>query len=76
MVKFMIPLFGLAALTLAAPAPSQSSNMEARNDAFSFQEWIDEIVASPEGEHMSPEDAFKAAQKGTRSGKSFRRHEN
>lgn len=70
MVKFMIPVFGLAALTLAAPAPSPATNMEARDDAFSFQAWIDEIVANPEAEHMSPEDAYKAAQKSTRSGES------
>lgn len=62
MVKFTTTLLGLAALAAAAPAP-QASSLEAREDAFSFQAWIDEIVASPEAEHMSAEDAYKAAQK-------------
>ena len=62
MVKFTTTLLGLAALTAAAPAP-QASSLEARDDVFSFQDWIDEIVASPEAEHMSAEDAYKAAQK-------------
>lgn len=70
MVNYMVPLFGLTAISLAAPAPSQSSTLNTRDGAFSFQEWINEIAANPDGEHMSAEDAYKAAQKGTRSGKS------
>lgn len=66
-MKSMILLAGLAAFTLAAPAPPQSSSIEARNDAFDFQEWIDDIVANPEAEHLSAEDAYEAAKKGIRS---------
>lgn len=72
MVNFMIATLGLAALvplSVAAPAGSQTApEAIPRDDAFSFQQWIDDIVADPEGDHLSPEEAVKVAQKETRSG--------
>lgn len=74
MVKLTLATLGLAALiplSLPAPAGSQPAPaMIPRGDAFSFQKWIDDIVADPNGHHLSPEDAFQAAQmhKETRSG--------
>ncbi|KAL2852599.1 hypothetical protein BJX68DRAFT_265489 [Aspergillus pseudodeflectus] len=65
---------GLAALvscTVAAPAAAtgfQHSAMEMKMEArdtdtgFSFETWVNGIIADPEGDHLSPAEAVAAAQ--------------
>ncbi|CEL07645.1 hypothetical protein ASPCAL10802 [Aspergillus calidoustus] len=65
---------GLAALvscTVAAPAAAtgfQRSAMEMEMEArdtgtgFSFETWVNGIIADPEGDHLSPAEAVAAAQ--------------
>jgi hypothetical protein len=64
--------FGLAALvscTVAAPAAATTfqhseMEMEARDTSsgFSFEAWVNGIIADPEGDHLSPAEAVAAAQ--------------
>ncbi|KAL3496758.1 hypothetical protein BJX62DRAFT_231961 [Aspergillus germanicus] len=63
---------GLAALvscTVAAPAAAtgfqhSEMEMEARDtgSGFSFEAWVNGIIADPEGDHLSPAEAVAAAQ--------------
>lgn len=71
MVNLSIAALGLAVLLpLSAAAPAVSPSAPAvipRDEGFSFEQWVEDILADPEGDHLSPEEAVKAAEKGTRS---------
>jgi hypothetical protein len=56
----------LAACHAVTAAPSK----EIVTSSFSFLDWVDRIIADPNGEHLSPEEAvaaFWAGRNGTRS---------
>ncbi|KAK2024962.1 hypothetical protein LX32DRAFT_568971 [Colletotrichum zoysiae] len=61
MVNFALPAvaaLALAQVTGATPVAAQSSAVE----VFSFSKWIDGIIANPEGDNLTPEEAVEAWQ--------------
>ncbi|KAJ3957185.1 hypothetical protein N0V92_006260 [Colletotrichum tropicale] len=58
MVSFTLPALAtlaLAALTTAAPT-TQTDSVE----VFSFSKWVDGIIANPDGDNLTPEQAVEA----------------
>lgn len=58
MVSFTLPALAtlaLAALTTAAPT-TQTDSVE----VFSFSKWVDGIIANPDGDNLTPEEAVEA----------------
>ena len=59
MVQFTLPALALLALTpIIGAAPAPGANPE--GGIFSFEKWVDGIVANPSGDHLSPEQAIAA----------------
>ncbi|KAK1980103.1 hypothetical protein LZ30DRAFT_782986 [Colletotrichum cereale] len=59
MVNFALPALAalaLAQLTGAAPTATQSNAVE----VFSFSKWVDAIIANPDGDNLTPEEAVEA----------------
>lgn len=55
MVHFSLPLIALLTLATsvtAAPATSATT--------FTFAQWIEDIIANPDGDHLTPEEAVAA----------------
>jgi hypothetical protein len=55
MVNLSLPLLAVLALAVsvtAAPATSATS--------FTFAQWIEDIIANPDGDHLTPEQAVEA----------------
>ncbi|KAH8699359.1 hypothetical protein GQ44DRAFT_832157 [Phaeosphaeriaceae sp. PMI808] len=58
MVKFFLPTFAGLALTASVAAVPASNAAAAVS--FTFSQWIEDIIANPDGEHLSPEEAVTA----------------
>ncbi|KAG7126352.1 hypothetical protein HYQ45_012938 [Verticillium longisporum] len=56
-MKFPTPILALLAVAKAAAIPSES---EAPTSIFSFEQWVEDIIANPDGKHLSPEEAVDA----------------
>ncbi|PNH40527.1 hypothetical protein VD0004_g6469 [Verticillium dahliae] len=54
-MKFPVPILSLLAVAQAVAIPSGSEA-----SAFSFEQWVEDIIASPDGKHLSPEEAIDA----------------
>ena len=57
-MKFSMPLLALLSVANAAAIEPRSENKAA--SFVSFEEWVKEIIADPEGDHLSPEEAILA----------------
>ncbi|TKW48485.1 hypothetical protein CTA1_5579 [Colletotrichum tanaceti] len=73
MVNFLraAGLLALAPLLAAAAPAATESNLDVRAaDAapFSFAKWADDIIANPNGQHPSPEEAMALAFNQTSTG--------
>lgn len=65
MVNFLQSVVGLAvsaSLTMAAPEGHPLSlAMNRRSEGFSWENWVEDIIANPEeGAHLSPDEALEA----------------
>lgn len=58
MVKLMVPAAGLVTYISLAVAVQPQSKLRG---SFSFQEWVDGIINDTQGDHLSPEEAWKTA---------------
>ena len=56
-----------SSLVMARPAPASNDNGA---QAFSWENWVEGIIADPNGNHLSPEDAVEAS-KATESKRSL-----
>ncbi|ORY13955.1 hypothetical protein BCR34DRAFT_613085 [Clohesyomyces aquaticus] len=59
MVKLFLPTFAALALTVSVAAVPTASNAAAAAP-FTFSQWIEDIIANPDGQHLSPEEAVAA----------------
>lgn len=54
MVQIGLPALAfLATISMVAAAPAETK-------AFTFSQWIEDIIANPDGDHLSPEQAVAA----------------
>lgn len=62
MVRPSVSVLALMASTaLAAAVPATlATNAEIRSSTFSFSSWVEEIIANPDGDHLSPDEAVEA----------------
>ena len=58
---FALGLAGCISYAIAAP-PTLPQHADGQVKGFSFEEWVNGIIADPEGDHLSPEEAIKATQ--------------
>ncbi len=57
-MKFSIPLLALLSVAGAVAIEPQA---KPRAAAFvSFEQWVEDIIANPDGEHLSPDEALAA----------------
>ncbi|CRK24994.1 hypothetical protein BN1708_014097, partial [Verticillium longisporum] len=54
-LKLPVPVLALLAVAQAVAIPSESEA-----PAFSFEQWVEDIIANPDGKHLSPEEAVDA----------------
>ncbi|KAM0438458.1 hypothetical protein ACHAPT_001207 [Fusarium lateritium] len=54
-----VAILATSSVAMALPAPASSSNAA---ETFSWESWVEGIIADPNADHLSPEDAIKAAQ--------------
>ncbi|KAM5345694.1 hypothetical protein ACJ41O_011555 [Fusarium nematophilum] len=50
---------------MPSTSPAGSLSLASNHDAqqpFSFESWVESIIANPDGDHLSPEEAVKAAE--------------
>lgn len=58
MVHFSLPTLALIALaTSVAAIPTASTTAAA---PFTFAQWVEDIIANPDGDHLTPEQAVAA----------------
>lgn len=62
MVKFSF-VMGLAALAPLAMAQPIAQEEQGGVSGFSFEDWAKSIIADPEGDHLSPDQALSSALK-------------
>jgi hypothetical protein len=67
MVNFAVPTLAVLALTpvigaVAVPNTDLEVRSEGEVERFSFAKWVDDIIAKPNGTHLSPEQAYEAWQ--------------
>lgn len=58
MVHYFVPAFALLALSASVAAVPTASNTSPV--VFSFVQWIEDIIANPDGDHLTPEEAVAA----------------
>lgn len=65
MVNFAsFAVFALVPL-VANAMPASSTGLSARSEKFSFEKWARDIIADPNGDHLSAREALDAANQGT-----------
>jgi hypothetical protein len=71
MVNFALPTLAVLALTpvigavvvpVVVPDTSVGASSETEVEGFSMTKWVDDIIANPNGTHLSPEQAYEAWQ--------------
>ncbi|KAJ3456970.1 hypothetical protein MRS44_014111 [Fusarium solani] len=53
-----VAILASSSLVMAMPAPASNDNGA---QAFSWENWVEGIIADPNGSHLSPEDAVEAS---------------
>lgn len=53
-----VAVLASSSVVMAMPAPASNDNGA---QAFSWENWVEGIIADPNGDHLSPEDAVEAS---------------
>jgi hypothetical protein len=54
-----VGLMAAATCTIAAPS-TDAQDVDGLGPSFSFEDWVNGIIADPGGKHLSPEEAIQA----------------
>jgi hypothetical protein len=61
-VLALTPVIGAVVVPVVVPDTSVGASSETEVEGFSMTKWVDDIIANPNGTHLSPEQAYEAWQ--------------